>query len=61
VSVLRGGAVTTARADVDVVVTEHGVAWLRGCTLSERGGRLAAVAAPEHQDTLLRALREDDR
>ncbi len=47
------GPVTTARADVDVVVTEHGVAWLRGCPLSERGRRLAAIAAPEHRDALL--------
>lgn len=52
------GPVTTARADVDVVVTEHGIAWLRGLSISERGTRLAAVAAPEHRDDLLRALRE---
>ncbi|MCD2196786.1 4-hydroxybutyrate CoA-transferase [Actinomycetospora endophytica] len=51
------GPVTTARADVDVVVTEHGVAWLRACPLSERGTRLAAIAAPEHRDALLAALR----
>ena len=30
------GPVTTARADVDVVVTEHGVAHLRGCPLGAR-------------------------
>ena len=52
---LPDGVVTTARADVDVVVTEHGTAWLRGCPLSERGRRLAAVAAPEHRDALLAA------
>lgn len=57
VAALRGGVVTTARADVDVVVTEHGVAHLRGCPLSERAARLAAVAAPEHRDELLRAAR----
>ncbi|MDT7740925.1 MAG: hypothetical protein QOE59_3 [Actinomycetota bacterium] len=61
VPALRGGAVTTARADVDAVVTEHGVAWLRGCPLSERGPRLVAAAAPEHRDALLRALREEHR
>jgi acyl-CoA hydrolase len=55
------GAVTTARADVDAVVTEHGVAWLRGCSLAERGPRLAAIAAPDHRDALLAALREDHR
>jgi acyl-CoA hydrolase len=61
VAALGGGAVTTARADVDAVVTEHGVAWLRGCPLDERGARLAAIAAPEHRDALLRTLTEDDR
>jgi acyl-CoA hydrolase len=55
VPVLRGATVTTARADVDVVVTEHGIAHLRGCPLSERPARLAAIAAPEHRDELLRA------
>jgi acyl-CoA hydrolase len=60
VPVLRGGTVTTARADVDVVVTEHGVAWLRGCPLSERGARLAAVAAPEHREALLSATTRSD-
>jgi acyl-CoA hydrolase len=60
VAVLRGVPVTTARADVDVVVTEHGVAHLRGCALSERAGRLAAIAAPEHRDKLLRAAHEEN-
>ena len=60
VAALRDGPVTTARADVDVVVTEHGVAHLRGCALSERAGRLAAIAAPEHRDSLLRAAREEN-
>jgi acyl-CoA hydrolase len=57
VPALRGGPVTTARADVDVVVTEHGVAHLRGCALSDRAGRLAAIAAPEHRDKLLQSLK----
>ena len=53
------GPVSTARADVDAVVTEHGTAWLRGCSLTEIGPRLTAIAAPEHRDELNRALRED--
>lgn len=53
------GPVSTARADVDVVVTEHGTAWLRGCPLTERGQRLLAVADPRHRDALSRALQED--
>jgi acyl-CoA hydrolase len=53
--VLRGGTVTTARTDVDYVVTEHGVASLRGATLAQRASRLLAIAAPEHRDELERA------
>jgi acyl-CoA hydrolase len=48
------GAVTTSRADADVVVTEHGVAHLRGATISERMKRLIAVADPSHRDDLER-------
>ena len=46
------GPVTTARGDVDVVVTEHGVARLRGLDLEQRAAALIAVAAPEHRDGL---------
>ncbi|WP_207500662.1 acetyl-CoA hydrolase/transferase family protein [Klenkia soli] len=49
---LHGGAVTTPRSGVDVVVTEHGVADLRGLSLAERATALTAVAAPEHRDSL---------
>lgn len=44
--------VAAAHHSVDVVVTEHGVAWLRGRTQRERRDRLIAVAAPEHRDDL---------
>lgn len=50
--VLEGGVVTTARSDVDTVVTEYGVAHLRGCGLVERARRLSAIAAPEFHDQL---------
>jgi acyl-CoA hydrolase len=49
------GSVTTARADVDFVVTEHGIAELRGVPLPERVRRLIAVAAPEHREELEKA------
>jgi acyl-CoA hydrolase len=49
-----GGVVTTARSDVDVVVTEHGAAHLRGCDLPERARRLIEVAAPQHREALHR-------
>lgn len=49
---LEGGVVTTARSDVDTVVTEYGVAHLRGCSLGERARRLIEIAAPEFRDQL---------
>ncbi len=44
--------VTLPRHSVDAVVTEYGVAWLRGRTLRERGDALMGVAAPEHHRQL---------
>ena len=57
--VLDEGVVTTGRADVDCVVTEHGVADLRGQPLAERTRRLIAVAAPEFRDELTAAGKND--
>ena len=54
VPALHGGVVTTARSDVDMVVTEYGVAHLRGCGLAERARRLTQVAAPQHREALHR-------
>jgi acyl-CoA hydrolase len=51
---LGSRAVTVPRSDVDVVVTEHGVAELRGASLEERARRLIAIAAPQHRDELER-------
>lgn len=51
VSRLRGPA-SVGRADVGLVVTEHGVADLRGMTLGERARALAGIAAPEFRDEL---------
>jgi 4-hydroxybutyrate CoA-transferase len=41
-----GAAVTTSRAHVHYVVTEHGVAALHGRTLAERASSLIEIAAP---------------
>jgi Acetyl-CoA hydrolase/transferase C-terminal domain len=51
--VARPDVVTTPRFDVDVVVTEHGVADLRGCDQGQRAHRLAQIADPEHRERLL--------
>jgi acyl-CoA hydrolase len=53
---LHSGVVTTARSDVDAVVTEHGVAALAGCTVAERARRLVAIAAPHHREQLESSL-----
>jgi acyl-CoA hydrolase len=47
--------VTTPRADVDAIVTEWGVAELRGCTLAERARRMISIAQPDHREDLARA------
>jgi acetyl-CoA hydrolase len=52
------GPVTTPRADVDLVVTEHGVADLRGASERERARRLLAIAAPAAREALERHLKE---
>lgn len=54
---LADGVVTTARSDADVVVTEHGAAHLRGCSLQERARRLIAIADPAFRDELTDAAR----
>lgn len=48
----QGGTVTTCRNDVDYVVTEHGIARLKGATLRERARQLISIAAPEFRDEL---------
>jgi 4-hydroxybutyrate CoA-transferase len=52
VSRLAGGIVTTSRSDADVVVTEYGVAELRGRTVSERAKALIAIAHPDFRNKL---------
>jgi acyl-CoA hydrolase len=46
------GPVTTARSEVDVIVTEFGAAELRGQTLAERARRLVAIADPRFREEL---------
>lgn len=57
VATLTTPVVTTARSDVDVVVTEFGAAELRGISLEERARRLIAIAAPRFHEDLERATR----
>lgn len=48
------GPVTSARSEVDVVVTEYGAAQLKGQTLAERARRLVAIAHPDFREDLER-------
>lgn len=58
VASLGGRPVSTARSEVDVIVTEHGTAHLRGCGLRERARRLIAIAHPAHREAVERALQD---
>lgn len=52
------GPVTTARTEVDVIVTEFGAAELKGQNLAERTRRLIAIAHPDFREDLSRAAHE---
>lgn len=47
-----GAVVTTSKNDVDYIVTEYGLAKLRGKTLSQRTKALIAIAHPDFRDEL---------
>lgn len=47
-----GAQVTTGKNEVDMIVTEYGIAKLRGRTLSERTKALIAIAHPKFRDEL---------
>ena len=50
-----GTVVTTPRHQLDIVITEHGAAHLRGRTVRERAEALARVAHPDFRKDLLAA------
>jgi acyl-CoA hydrolase len=56
-----GAAVTTSKNDVDCVVTEFGVAKLRGQTARQRALNLISVAHPDFRDELMAAARKMNR
>ncbi|MCA0316715.1 MAG: 4-hydroxybutyrate CoA-transferase [Proteobacteria bacterium] len=54
----RVAAVTLPHSDVDLVVTEHGVADMRGVTLAQRAERMIAIADPAFREDLARHWRD---
>ena len=53
--------VSTPRCDIDVVVTEHGIADLRGLDDAERALRITGIAAPQHRAELERTRSTNGR
>jgi acyl-CoA hydrolase len=52
------GPVSTARSEVDVVITEYGAAELKGRSIAERAKRLVAIAHPAFRENLERSAFE---
>jgi acyl-CoA hydrolase len=58
VRLTEGSVVTTIKNTVDHVVTEWGVAELRGKSVADRARALIAIAHPDHRDALEVEARE---
>jgi len=53
----KGAVVTTSRNDVDNIITEYGIASLRGKTCSERAKELISIAHPKFREQLEKEAR----
>ncbi|WP_130472997.1 GNAT family N-acetyltransferase, partial [Candidatus Magnetaquicoccus inordinatus] len=56
--IAEGAGVVTSRGDVHYVVTEYGIATLRGRSIRERALELIQVAHPDHREMLLQQVRK---
>lgn len=54
----EGAAVTTSRNDVDYVVTEYGIAHLKGKTLRQRAESLINIAHPDFREELWKTFNQ---
>lgn len=52
------GPVSLSRSDIDIVVTEHGIAHLKGRSHDQRAAALIAIASPDHREHLARQWRD---
>ena len=48
----HGAAVTTSRCDADYIITEYGIAEMKGRTLKDRARQLINIAHPDFRDEL---------
>lgn len=55
VPVLDAGSASIARADLDILVTEHGARQVRDLNLDARAEAIICLAAPEHRPALAQA------
>lgn len=53
-----GTIVTLSRNTVDYIITEYGIAQMRGRTIPQRARSLIAIAHPDHRETLEREARQ---
>lgn len=56
--VTHGAAVTTSRCDADYVITEYGIAKMKGTPLKERARQLINIAHPDCREELKAAFKE---
>jgi 4-hydroxybutyrate CoA-transferase len=54
----KGAVVTTSRNDVDTIVTEYGIARMRGKTYAERARELISIAHPKFREELEKEARD---
>lgn len=50
---LNSPLITTSKSDVDIVVTENGVADLRGKTMQQRASAICGIASPAYREDLM--------
>ena len=55
-----GAIVTTSKNDVDYIVTEYGVAKLRGKSLSQRAKALISIAHPKFREELTAQAKKEN-
>ena len=57
-TITENSAITTTRNDVNFVVTEYGIAQLKGRTMKDRARALIGIAHPDFREMLSRAFEE---